>query len=45
MNQPASLSLGPRSELRAVFVGDRIDTAGLDRGEVLSRAPLAYRTG
>jgi uncharacterized Rmd1/YagE family protein len=30
--------------MRAVLVGDRIDTAGLDR-DVLSRTPLAYRAG
>jgi uncharacterized Rmd1/YagE family protein len=46
MNRPAiTLTLGTRAELRAVLVGDRIDTAGLDRGEVLSRTPLAYRAG
>lgn len=46
MNRPAiTLTLGARAELRAVLVGDRIDTAGLDRGEVLSRTPLAFRAG
>ncbi len=43
--QPDALTLGTRAELRAVLVGDRIDTAGLDRGDVLSRTPLAYRAG
>lgn len=45
MKQPTNLSFGTRAELRAVLVGDRIDTAGLDREDVLSRAPLAYRAG
>ena len=30
---------------RALLVGDRIDTAGLERPDTLSQAPLAFRTG
>jgi len=30
---------------RALLVGDRIDTAGLERPDTLSQAPLAYRAG
>jgi len=30
---------------RAVLVGERIDTAGLERGDALSTAPLAFRVG
>jgi uncharacterized Rmd1/YagE family protein len=46
MNRPAAtLTLGTRAELRAILLGDRIDTAGLDREGVLSRTPLTYRAG
>jgi uncharacterized Rmd1/YagE family protein len=45
MEQRTPLSLSSRCELRAVLVGDRIDTAGLEREDVLSRTPLAYRAG
>ena len=34
-----------RMTARALLVGDRIDTAGLERPDTLSQAPLAYRTG
>lgn len=30
---------------RAVLLGERIDTAGLERGDALSTAPLAFRVG
>jgi uncharacterized Rmd1/YagE family protein len=46
MNQ-ASKSPLPRTRItaRAFFVAERINTAGLERGDVLSTAPLAFRVG
>ena len=38
-------ALGPRVNVRAILVGDRIDTAGLEPDDPLSRTPLAYRAG
>ena len=40
-NPPA----GSRRKVRAVLLGDRIDTSGLERTDVLSTAPLAFRAG
>jgi hypothetical protein len=34
-----------RRKMRAVLLGDRIDTSGLERTDVLSTAPLAFRAG
>jgi uncharacterized Rmd1/YagE family protein len=34
-----------RRKMRAVLLGDRIDTSGLERSDVLSTAPLAFRAG
>jgi uncharacterized Rmd1/YagE family protein len=34
-----------RLTARALLVGDRIDTAGLERPDTLSQAPLAFRSG
>ena len=34
-----------RVTARALLVGDRIDTAGLERPDTLSQAPLAFRAG
>ncbi len=34
-----------RLTARALLVGDRIDTAGLERPDTLSQAPLAFRVG
>jgi uncharacterized Rmd1/YagE family protein len=46
MEKPTSAPpFGPRVTARAVLVGDRIDTVGLDRGDVLSTTPLAFRAG
>jgi uncharacterized Rmd1/YagE family protein len=42
MNEMAS---PPRVTARALLVGDRIDTAGLERPDTLSQAPLAFRAG
>jgi uncharacterized Rmd1/YagE family protein len=36
---------GDRVTARALLVGDRIDTAGLERSDVLSTAPLSFRAG
>src|SRR5262245_65955602 len=46
MNQVSKSPLpGTRITARAFFVADRINTAGLERGDVLSTAPLAFRVG
>jgi uncharacterized Rmd1/YagE family protein len=34
-----------RKTVRALLLGDRIDTSGLDRTDVLSTTPLAFRAG
>jgi len=34
-----------RRKMRALLLGDRIDTSGLERTDVLSTAPLAFRAG
>lgn len=34
-----------RRSVRALLLGDRIDTSGLDRTEVISTAPMTFRTG
>src|SRR5271169_625792 len=34
---------GPRTTARAFFVSDRLNTAGFERGDVLSTTPLAFR--
>jgi len=36
---------GDRVTARALLVGDRIDTAGLERSDVISTAPLSFRAG
>jgi hypothetical protein len=36
---------GIRKKARAIFLGDRIDTSGLEQTDVLSTAPLAFRAG
>jgi uncharacterized Rmd1/YagE family protein len=44
MNQPPKLpSGGLRTTARAFFVSDRLNTPGLERGDVLSTTPLAFR--
>jgi uncharacterized Rmd1/YagE family protein len=49
MNQPATehpnLPATSRKKVRALLLGDRIDTSGLDHTDVLSTAPLAFRAG
>ena len=39
------LSAGQRATARALLVGDRVDTAGLERSDLLSTSPLAFRAG
>ncbi|MCB8821287.1 RMD1 family protein [Microvirga rosea] len=38
-------SRGPRITARALLLGDRLDVAGLERSDVLSTSPLAFRAG
>jgi uncharacterized Rmd1/YagE family protein len=38
-----SSSTNPRVTVRALLLGDRIDTAGLERPDMLSATPLAFR--
>jgi uncharacterized Rmd1/YagE family protein len=39
------LAPGSRITARALLIGDRLDTVGLERGDVLSTAPLSFRIG
>jgi uncharacterized Rmd1/YagE family protein len=41
------VEVGPdgRVTARALLIGDRVNTAGLERGDVLSTAPLSFRAG
>lgn len=44
MNQAAKSALvGSRSTARAFFVSERLNTSGLERGDVLATTPLAFR--
>jgi uncharacterized Rmd1/YagE family protein len=46
MPDPTPLPLSPtRSTARALLLGERIDTAGLERSDVISTTPLAFRVG
>jgi uncharacterized Rmd1/YagE family protein len=46
MPEPTPLPLPPmRYTARALLLGERIDTAGLERSDVISTAPLAFRVG
>jgi len=46
MDAPANpVSIGTRATARALLVGDRIDTGGLERDRVLSTNPLAFPVG
>jgi uncharacterized Rmd1/YagE family protein len=40
-----NLPAGSRRKVRALLLGDRIDTSGLERTDVLSTTPLAFRAG
>jgi uncharacterized Rmd1/YagE family protein len=44
MNQASKSPLGgPRTTARAFFVSERLNASGLERGDVLSTTPLAFR--
>lgn len=45
--QPTLASAAPRTRLtaHALILGERIDTLGLERSDVISTAPLAFRVG
>src|SRR5271156_4236071 len=45
MNDAAPAAPPQRLTARALLVGDRIDTTGLERPDVISTAPLAFRAG
>src|SRR5262245_54316581 len=40
---PPAVARAARITARALLLGDRIDVAGLERSDVLSTAPLAFR--
>jgi uncharacterized Rmd1/YagE family protein len=42
---PDPTMLAVRRKVRALLLGDRIDTSGLERTDVLSTTPLAFRAG
>jgi uncharacterized Rmd1/YagE family protein len=42
-NDPSTFAA--RKKARAILLGDRIDTSGLEHDDVLSTAPLAFRAG
>ncbi len=46
MPDPVPLPVQPmRCTARALLLGERIDTAGLERSDVISTSPLAFRVG
>src|SRR5262249_16965254 len=46
MPDPVPLPVPPtRCTARALLLGERIDTAGLERSDVISTSPLAFRVG
>jgi uncharacterized Rmd1/YagE family protein len=45
IDAPATRAAHNRKKVRALFLGDRIDTSGLEQSDVLSTAPLAFRAG
>src|SRR5262249_54302369 len=45
MDTAVPLQVGERTTARAFLLGDRIDPGGLERGQVLSTTPLAFRAG
>src|ERR1700733_14652186 len=46
MPEPTPLPLpAARVTARAMLLGERIDTAGLERSDVISTSPLAFRVG
>jgi uncharacterized Rmd1/YagE family protein len=44
-NQPPAAAAPRRLTARAILLGERIDTAGLERSDVISTTPLAFRAG
>jgi uncharacterized Rmd1/YagE family protein len=45
MTDSSASSSAPRITARALLLGDRIDTAGLERPDQISASPLAFRVG
>jgi uncharacterized Rmd1/YagE family protein len=46
MNSPATMALIPHTlTTRALLLGERINTEGLERADLVSTAPLAFRVG
>lgn len=46
MPDPVPLAVPPvRCTARALLLGERIDTSGLERSDVISTAPLAFKVG
>ncbi|MBM6594537.1 RMD1 family protein [Microvirga pudoricolor] len=45
VSPPVAPSKGPKITARALMIGDRLDVAGLERSDVLSTSPLAFRAG
>jgi uncharacterized Rmd1/YagE family protein len=45
ISSSGSLQTGTRITARALLLGDRLDLAGLERSDVLSSNPLAFRVG
>src|SRR5262249_5368525 len=45
MPDPVPLPMPTRCTARALLLGDRIETGGLERSDVISTAPLAFRVG
>lgn len=43
--QPVAATTGLRLAARALLLGERLDTVGLERSDVISAAPLAFRVG
>jgi uncharacterized Rmd1/YagE family protein len=44
-NQPPAAAAPRRLTARAILLGERIDTAGLERSDVIATTPLAFRSG
>ena len=45
MNEVSTATAPTRLTARALIVGERIDTAGLERPDMISLLPLAFRVG
>ncbi len=42
---PLMANLALRMTARALLLGERVDTGGLERADLVSTAPLAFHTG